>query len=125
MLASLAISKCITLPRAVLFSFGPCLGCRLPHPNSGWPALAVGPRGTWQSGWRHRCPLIRLCAPVGYGCTMPRTRSLRCTPIGSESEILIRSRSLWAAVRLCNEFLIDVSIPPTLSHTTVYSILLI
>ena len=55
---------------------GPCRGCRLPHPKSDWPASAAGPRDTWQSGWRHHCPLIRLCALLGYGCTQPRTRNL-------------------------------------------------
>ena len=68
---------------------GPCQGCRLPHPKSDWPASAAGPRGTWQSGWRHRCPLIRLCALLGYGCTQPRTHSLCCTPVESGSNPIL------------------------------------
>ena len=71
---------------------GPCQGCRLPHPKSDWPASAAGPRDTWQSGWRHHCPLIRLCALLGYGYTQPRTRNLRnlrCTPVESGSNPIL------------------------------------
>ena len=35
---------------------------------------------------RHHCPLIRLCALLGYGCTQPRTRNLCCTPVESRSD---------------------------------------
>ena len=70
---------------------GPCQGCRLPHPKSDWPASAAGPRGTWQSGWRHHCPLIRLCALLGYGCIPPRTRNLCCPPIESGSDPILIS----------------------------------
>ena len=68
---------------------GPFQGCRLPHPKSDWPASAAGPRGTWQSGWRHHCPLIRLCALLGYGCTQPRTHNLCCTPVESGSDPIL------------------------------------
>ena len=38
---------------------------------------------------RHHCPLLRLCALLGYGCAQPRTHSLCCTPVESGSDPIL------------------------------------
>ena len=58
-----------------------CGGCRLPHPKSDClhrrPARAT-PGNLERVRKRPQCPLIRLCALLGYGCILPLTSTTGC-----------------------------------------------